>query len=339
MANVLVTGGAGFIGANLVNRLVIEGHNVRVIDNLSTGIAARLARNDSSGMVEFIEADVRDSSAMAKAAIGIDKIYHLAATVGVPLVLADPAECIANNIDGTRSVLAAAKRAGARLVFASSSEVYGFGEDRPLAEDDHRRFGAIATPRWAYGESKAIGEYLCQVAMTQGQPISIVRYFNAYGPGLNKSGLHSVVGALIRDCMSRVPMRIYGDGTQRRCFTYIDDIVAGTIAAMEIDAALGQTLNIGSTVPTSINALSALIGAHCNQDAVPEKRLLPFQAVYGEHFEEASSRSPNMDRTKCIIGFEAQTELSEGIAKTVAWWRSETDSVANEGEGWTTRCH
>lgn len=324
-----MTGGAGFIGANLVNRLINDGHNVRVIDNLSTGLTGRLNRSGFAGSVEFIEGDVRDPLAIAAATAGIDKIYHLAATVGVPLVLADPAECIVNNIDGTRAVLAAAKRVGARLVFASSSEVYGLGDDRPLAEDSQRRFGGISAPRWAYGESKAVGEYLCQAAIARGQSISIVRYFNAYGPGLNKNGLYSVVAALIRDCMNGVPMQIYGDGMQQRSFTYIDDIVAGTIGAMETDGALDQTLNVGSTTLTSIQLLSEVIDTHCNGKVSAERRLRPFRTVYGENFEEARSRSPNMDRSKYIMGFEARTALSDGIARTVAWWRSGIESVAS----------
>lgn len=328
MSKILVTGGAGFIGANLVNRLVNDGHNVRVIDNLSTGLAGRLSITKPAGSLEFIEGDVRDPLAIAAATAGVEKIYHLAATVGVPLVLADPAECIANNIDGTRAVLAAAQRVDARLVFASSSEVYGLGDNGPLAEDGQRRFGGICAPRWAYGESKAIGEYLCQSAIARGQSISIVRYFNAYGPGLNKNGLYSVVAALIRDCINRVPMQIYGDGLQQRSFTYVDDIVAGTISAMETDGALGQTLNVGSTTPTSINVLADVIATHCNAGVPAEKRLLPLQTVYGENFEEAHSRLPNIDRSKAIIGFEARTTLSDGIAKTVAWWRSGTESVA-----------
>ncbi len=321
MAHILVTGGAGFIGANLVDRLIGHGHTVRVVDNLSTGLMDRLGAGGRPNGIEFIHGDIRDSRTMAEAAHGVDRIYHLAATVGVSLVLSDPAECIANIVDGTRSVLAAARQVGARVVFASSSEVYGLGGTQPLAEDDERRFGSTTTARWAYGEAKAIGEYLCQQEISQGHPISIVRYFNAYGPGLNRNGHHSVTAALIHDCLNGAPMRIYGDGTQRRCFTYVDDIVAGTIATMETQAALGQTLNIGATTATSIATLAEHIGEECGWGNAAAVTHVPFKDVYGDRFAESHDRSPNMDRARRVIGFEAETGLRDGIARTVAWWR------------------
>lgn len=315
---ILVTGGAGFIGSNLVDVLMEKEHEVTVLDNLSVGKISNIKHHLKSEQFHFVNGSILDTLTLERLMRQVDLTYHLAAVVGVKYVVEDPLQAIITNVRGTENVLEMAFKYWVKTVIASSSEIYGKSTAVPLHENSDRLLGPTTVNRWSYSDAKAIDEYFALAYAEKGLPVSVVRYFNAYGPRLDPKGYGSVIAKFMTQALHGDPLTIYDNGEQTRCFTYVDDTVKGTIQAAMRPEAAGQVFNIGSNRETSINELANLIVQLTNSPS--EITYIPYSSAYGENFEETRRRVPDVSRAKEILDFEAQTSLEEGLQHTLAWF-------------------
>ena len=317
---VLVTGGAGYIGSHLVDALLKRGDEVLVVDNLSTGKIENIKHLLDQPALHFINDSILNEPLLERFVASMDRIFHLAAAVGVRNILQDPLAAINTNVRGTEVVLGLAFKYWKRVVIASTSEIYGKASHVPFHEDDDRVLGSTGVARWSYSMSKAIDEHFAFAYAAKGLSVSIVRYFNSYGPRLDERGYGSVVANLTRQALRGEPLTVHGDGKQTRCFTYIDDTVAGTLLAGEVKGAIGEAFNIGSTTETSILDLAKLI-----KRITRSKSPIQFQtyeAYYGEGFEDTRRRVPSGEKARRLLGFTPKANLEIGLKKTIAWCRS-----------------
>lgn len=316
---ILVTGGAGVIGSHLVDRLLAQGDEVVVVDNLSTGKLANLQQHLGQPGFHFSKGSILDEDLVAQLMRGCGQVYHLAAAVGVKYVLDDPLAGIITNVRGTEVVLAAAQRQGAPVLVASSSEVYGKGVRVPFAEDDDRLLGPTRVARWWYSAAKALDEHLAFAYAARGLPVVVVRYFNNYGPRLDPQGYGSVVARFITQALAGQPLTIHGDGRQTRCFTYVDDMVRGTILAATTARAAGEAFNLGSDRETSIGELAALIRElTASRSAID---YVDYGRAYGAGFEDPPRRVPDVGKAARLLAFVAATPLETGLRRTIEWMR------------------
>jgi UDP-glucose 4-epimerase len=316
---VLVTGGAGYIGSNLVDALIAGGHHVWVVDNLTTGKIANIKHLLDHDRFRFINDTILSETLMDDLVAQVDQVYHLAAVVGVKHVLDDPLNGIHTNVLGTRVVLEKAFKYWRRTVIASTSEIYGKSTTVPLEEEGDYLVGPTTVPRWSYALSKALDEHIAFAYAAKGLPVSIVRYFNSYGPRLDARGYGSVIARFITQARLGQPMTVFDDGLQSRCFTYIDDTVRGTILAAMCPAALGKAFNIGSDRETQILDLAHMIREMLGSDSKIVQ--VPSHEVFGDRFEETRRRVPAVHRAATILDFCAETPLEEGLERTIAWFR------------------
>jgi UDP-glucose 4-epimerase len=314
---VLVTGGAGFIGSHLVDRLVANGHDVTVIDNLSVGVIDNIAHHLGDDRFHFICDSILNEVTLERLIRKSDQIYHLAAVVGVKYVVEDPLGGILTNVRGTENVLALAHKYWVPTLVASSSEIYGKSTAVPLGEEDDRLLGPTSVGRWSYSDSKAIDEYFAFAYASQGLPVTAVRYFNVYGPRLDPRGYGSVIAKFVTQARLGGPLTIYGDGHQTRCYTFIEDAVEGTVRAANTPAAAGLAFNLGSNRETSVIELSEMIRQRVNPQAAVE--FTSHDQVYGVPFEETSRRVPDVERAARILDFRARVTLEQGLEQTIAW--------------------
>jgi UDP-glucose 4-epimerase len=318
---VLVTGGAGYIGSHLADRLLADGHDVVVLDNLSLGKVANIEHNLHNPRFRFVEGDILDSHLMGQMADECDAVYHLAAIVGVTHVLNDPLQAMKTNVWGTGTVLEEASRRGRRVVLASSSEVYGKSTACPLAEDDDRLLGSTGIARWCYSTAKAMDEHLALAYHRQrGLSVAIVRYFNSYGPRLDPRGYGSVVARFISQALAGEPLTVHADGGQTRCFTYVDDTVEGTVLAGSVPGADGEVLNIARGEEISVLELAETIRQLTGSSS--EIVCVPYEVDYGELFEDTRRRVPAVEKAERILGFKARVALAEGLQRTIDWFRN-----------------
>ncbi|MBO9371715.1 MAG: GDP-mannose 4,6-dehydratase [Chloroflexi bacterium] len=318
---VLVTGGAGFIGSHLVDALMAQGHQVTVLDNLSVGKIANIAHHLGSERFRFINDSILNTATLEPLVRQADLIFHLAAVVGVKYVVEDPLNAIIVNVRGTENVLELAFKYWVRTVIASSSEVYGKSTEVPLREDGDRILGPTTVPRWSYSDAKAIDEYFALAYARKGLPVTVVRYFNAYGPRLDPRGYGSVVARFFTQALRGEPLTVYGDGQQTRSFTYVADTVRGTILAGTVPEAAGEIFNIGSDREVPITDLARRILALTGSPS--EIVYVPHTAAYGPDFEETRRRVPDVRRAREVLGFEAEVPLEEGLRRTLEWFRKE----------------
>jgi UDP-glucose 4-epimerase len=304
--NILVTGGAGFIGSHLVARLLSEGHEVRIIDDLSTGSLSNL-----SGFIDkvtFIEGSILSTNELAEAVTGVDYIFHLAAAVGVFNIVNNPLKSLLTNIRGTENVLELASKDKIPVFFTSSSEVYGKNISDSLKETDNRILGTPVTLRWSYSEAKAIDESLAYAYYTEkGLPTRIVRFFNTVGPRqLGAYGM--VVPRFIKSALTNQPLTIFGNGNQTRCFAHIYDVIDAVISVAFADNTIGKVINIGNDFEISINQLAQKIISET--DSKSEIIYVPYEEAYGDGFEDMERRVPNLDLIKQLVGWKPHRDLS-----------------------------
>ncbi len=308
----LVTGGAGFIGSHLCEALVARGDEVVAFDNLSTGRAENVVSLKGNPRFRLQVADILDERAVATAVEGVERVYHLAAAVGVKLVMEQPISTIVTNTRGTENVLAACATHGSRVLIASSSEVYGkmgSAQAKPLAEDDDWRLGATSTRRWSYACTKALDEFLALAYERERElPVVIVRLFNTVGPR-QRANYGMVIPAFMEAAATGRDLVIHGDGTQTRCFNHVADSVDAIVKLMEAPAALGQVVNVGSDREISINDLARRIIAQCKSDS--KIKHLPYEEVYGRGFEDMERRTPDLAKLREMIGLTRIRDVHE----------------------------
>lgn len=307
----LVTGGAGFIGSHLAQRLLKEGNKVVVVDNLSTGSLKNISDFTRQSQFEFVAGDIRNAELMDRLAEQCDAIFHLAAAVGVKLIAEDPVRTIETNIGGTETVLEAAYKFSRKILIASSSEVYGKNENVPFEEDDDIVLGSTSLSRWSYACSKAIDEFLGLAFYQQyGLKVVIGRFFNTIGP--RQTGRYGmVVPRFVQWALRNEPVLIYGTGRQRRCFCYVQDVVEAVIGLMNCEQAAGKVFNIGSAQEISIEALADKVIEMTGSRS--KKKFVPYEVAYGRPIEDMMRRVPSLERIKKTIGWEPKTNLTDAL--------------------------
>lgn len=320
VASSLVTGGAGFIGSHLVDALLRQGGRVTVLDDLSTGNEGNLAGHAGDPALTFRRGSVLDAELVDDLVGEAELVYHLAAAVGVRHIVADPVSSILTNVRGTENVLAAALRSNVRLLVASTSEIYGKSPAAPFTEGTDRVLGPTWVPRWSYSTAKAIDEHLAFAYAQRGLMMSIVRYFNSYGPRIDERGYGSVIARFAAQALAGKPMTVHGDGRQTRCFTYVEDTVRGTMLAATTPRAVGRVFNIGATEEISITGLAELVRDLLRSSSEIEH--VPYEAYYGPGFEDTCRRIPNASLAREVLGFEAMVDLRLGLERTLAWCRA-----------------
>ncbi len=316
---ILVTGGAGFIGSNLVDVLMEQGHEVTIIDNLSVGKASNIEHHLDSDRFHFVNDSILNVGTLERLIRHTDLIYHLAAVVGPKYVVDDPLGTIVTNVRGTENVLELAFKYWVRSVIASSSEVYGKSTAVPLSEDDDRLLGPTTVGRWSYSDAKAIDEYFALAYAKKGLPIAAVRYFNAYGPRLDPRGYGSVIARFINQALRGDPLTVYDNGQQTRCFTYVADTIEGTMRAATLKQAVGQVFNIGSNHEKTILELAQLVLELTG--SASEIVHVSYESTFGAAFEDTRRRVPDVTRSRDVLGFLAQTPLKDGLRRTLAWFQ------------------
>jgi UDP-glucose 4-epimerase len=312
---VLVTGGAGFIGSHLVDAHLARGDEVVVVDDLSTGRLANIEDHVAAGRIRFLEGKAEDPAVIGPAFEGVELVYHLAAAVGVFTILQHPLASLRTNLDASSAVFERAALAGARTIFASTSEVYGKNEADSLKETDDTTYGATAFSRWLYAVSKATDEFMALAYHEErALPVTVVRLFNTTGP--RQTGAYGmVVPRFVRQALSGQPLTVFGDGAQMRCFTNVVDVVAAMMALAETPAAVGRVVNIGNPREISIRDLAALVLRLTGSSS--QIQLVDYSEAYGQGFEDMRRRAPNVDLLRSLVGFVPETPLEETIAEIV----------------------
>jgi len=320
----LITGGAGFIGSHLAERLLQTGHEVVVIDDLSTGSLGNLEKIKDHRQFEFVYDTVRNPETMHILISRCEIVYHLAAAVGVQLIVNEPVHTIETNIHGTEVVLEVANKFRKKVLLASSSEVYGKSEAAPFKEDDDTVLGSTRFSRWSYACSKAIDEFLGLAYYEQyGLPVVVVRFFNTVGP--RQTGRYGmVIPRLVESALKNEPITIYGSGKQSRCFAFVGDVVDGIISLMNCAKAPGRVYNIGSTEEISIEELADKIIALAGSKS--KKKFISYEQAYGKPFDDMMRRVPSLERVRQTIGYESRTPLEQTLKMVIADIRSRLGS-------------
>jgi UDP-glucose 4-epimerase len=309
---ILVTGGAGFIGSHLCERLMSDGHSVTVIDNFSTGRVSNLASLMDSDNFTFVSGSILDSNVLSPLIEYADYVFHLAAAVGVFNIVNNPLASLLTNIRGTENVLEAAHLTGTPVLITSSSEVYGKNVSETLKESDDRILGSPVTLRWSYSEAKAIDESLAYAYFIERQlETRIVRFFNTVGPRqLGAYGM--VVPRFVKSALAHEPITIYGDGNQTRCFAHVYDVIDAIIRIAFAENTIGKVINIGNNYEISVNELAKKIITETGSRS--KIVYVPYEEAYGNGFEDMERRVPNIDLIKELVGWEPTRDLSTIIA-------------------------
>jgi UDP-glucose 4-epimerase len=324
---VMITGAAGFIGSNLAAELLRRGHEVRGIDNLSQGTRLNLTGVEHHTAFELIEGDVRDEDVVAHAAEGCDAIIHLAA-YKIPRY-SDAYDTLMINGIGSEVVARVAARTGARVVAASTSDVYGKNPTIPFAEDMDSVIGSPDVKRWAYAISKMFEEQLLLACHERfGIDVILLRFFGGYGPHQNLTWWGGPQSVFIEHALDDVPLPLHGDGSQTRSFTYVSDHVEAVIAALTCEAA-NCVINVGATQEISIRELALLVWRLVRGEEEPKIQLVPYE-TFGR-YEDVRRRVPDPQRAKELLGFEARVDLETGLRQTIDWQVERRRVLAQQG--------
>ena len=311
----LITGGAGFIGSHLAERLLELNHDVAVIDDLSTGSIENIAHLKRSPRFSYVVDSITNESMLAEMIDGSDVVFHLAAAVGVKLIVERPVHTIETNVHGTEVVLKHANKKRKLVIIASTSEVYGKSADVPFRENADLVLGPSEKHRWAYACSKLIDEFLALAYWKEKKlPIVVARLFNTVGP--RQTGQYGMVlPTFVRQALAGEPLTVFGDGTQSRSFTYVGDVVDALVALASEPRAVGEVFNIGNRGEISIQHLAERVKALAGSDS--PIRLIPYDQAYEAGFEDMPRRVPDISKLNALIGYEPKVGLEEIIRRVL----------------------
>lgn len=317
---ILITGGAGFIGSHLTDVFLRRGHEVRCLDDLSMGRRENIEHNLADPAFEFLEGDVRDGGAMMSAAEGVDAIVHLAA--GKIPRYTSAYSTLMVNVFGGHAALEAAREHKAKIVMASTSDVYGTGPDLPFRESGPLVLGSSTSRRWAYAVSKLCDEHLAFAYEDEfGVDISIVRFFGAYGERQYPSWWGGPQGVFLEAISRGEPVEIHGDGMQTRCFIHVDDLVEATARVAESEAATGQIINIGAEEEISIVDLARLMHELSGSERELELKFVPYESL-SKNYQDVQRRVPDLTKMQELLDYTPQISLREGLRRLWEWYRT-----------------
>lgn len=317
--NILITGGAGFIGSHCCERFLAQGCTVVAIDDLSTGSIENIRALRRNPNFQFVRETIFNALVMDRLCSQADMVVHLAAAVGVKLIVENPVHTINTNVRGTEIVLTTANRYGCKVLLASTSEVYGKGIKAPFEEDDDCLIGATSHSRWAYAASKTVDEFLALAYHAQfGLPVVIMRFFNTIGP--RQTGQYGmVVPRLVRRALRNEPLEVHGDGEQTRCFVDVEDTLDAIAGLSQEAEAIGQVFNVGSQEEISVNALAQKIiqlTGSCS-----EIHHIPYDQAYAPGFEDMRRRAPSIEKINRLIGYQPKYTLDQSLLRVIEFER------------------
>jgi UDP-glucose 4-epimerase len=319
---ILITGGAGFIGSHLADRLIADGHDVTAVDDLSTGSIKNIKQHQQNGRFKLEVDTILNAALMDDLVSKCDRIYHMAAAVGVKLIMNRPVETLETNVKGTEMVLSIANKYKKKVLIASTSEVYGKimngNNSPPLKEEADRLMGATTKRRWAYACSKAFDEFLALAYHEEKKlPVIIARLFNTVGP--RQTGQYGMVlPNFVQKALIGKPIIIYGDGSQSRSFTHIADVVEALVRLMEEPAAVGQVINVGNKEEITIRDLALMVKKMTASASEIEN--ISYDRAYGPGFEDMQRRSPDITKLRNLIGYEPQHDLRSIVQSVIDFY-------------------
>ena len=317
----LITGGAGFIGSHLTDALLARGDNVIVLDQLSTGRHQNLDAVQAHPGFRFVQGSVLDELIVDEVVSEADVVVHLAAAVGVKLLLDQPLSCLTHNIRGTEVVIDAAHRYDRKILIASTSEIYGKNGGGPLSEDSDRVLGPPTKARWAYSTAKAVNEIMAYAYHREkGLASIVVRFFNTVGPRQSPS-YGMVIPRIVRQAVAGEPVTVYGDGAQSRCFCHVRDVVRALTSLLDEPAAVGDVFNIGGEQEMSILGLANRVKELAGSDS--QVTLVPYDQAYGAGFDDMRKRVPDTTKLRTLIGWAPVHTLDDILTETIAEARAE----------------
>ena len=322
----LVTGGAGFIGSHVADSILGAKHQVTALDNVSTGSRDNVAHLFDNPAFSLVEGSIMDADLVDRLAAEHDVVVHLAAAVGVKLIVERPLESLLTNIRGTENVLDAAARYGRRTLLTSTSEIYGKNATGPVAEDADRILGSPFVARWSYSTSKAVDEILAHAYWEdRGLETIVVRLFNCVGP--RQSGdFGMVVPTFVRQALRGDPLTVHGDGQQQRSFCHVQDTVAALLALLETPDAAGNVYNVGA--PNEITMEQLAKEVMVRTDSTSELRLIPYERAYGDGFEDMERRVPDITRIRRLTGWSPTRSLDDILNDVIAYERRRVEAPA-----------
>ncbi len=326
---ILITGGAGFVGSHLADKLIAQGHEITVIDDLSTGRYTNIAHLEGADRFRLIIDSVLNQSLMEDLIRETDRVYHMASAVGVRLIMEQPVKTIETIFHGTDVILKFCSRYRKRVLIPSTSEVYGKGASVPFREEDDLLTGATDKHRWAYACAKTLDEFLALAHWKESRlPVAVVRLFNTVGP--RQTGQYGmVVPRFVHAAIKNEPITVHGDGTQSRCFGHVGDVVEGLAKMLDIPECFGQVVNLGNEEEVSIKALAEraieLTGSRS------EIRYLSYDEAYGDGFEDMRRRVPSLEKAKRLIGYQPTRTLTDIINDVAAEYRNEVGTANSNG--------
>lgn len=317
--HILVTGGAGFIGSHLCRTLLAQGHQVDVLDDLSTGHLGNLEGLENGRSMRVFTGSVNDAALVDRLVRGADYVYHLASAVGVRLIIDQPVHTIESIVGGTEVVLQACNRYRKPFLLTSTSEVYGKGSRVPFSEDDDTVMGPTSTRRWSYACAKALDEFLALAYWVENRlPVTVVRLFNTVGP--RQTGQYGmVIPTLVEQALLGKPITVYGDGTQSRCFTHVSDIVGALNKLRDVPEARGQVINLGNSQEVTILELAERIKALTG--SASEIQIIPYDKAYGPGFEDMHRRVPSIEKAGRILGYHPSKSLDQILEDVIEFKR------------------
>lgn len=315
---ILITGGAGFIGSHLAEKLLKEGHEVRIVDNLSTGRLDNIESLKGNGSFRYKIGSILNRELLEKMMEGVDQVYHLAAAVGVKYIIENPLLSLKTNIVGTDNVLELANKYKAKVLITSTSEIYGKNEKVPFSEEDDRILGSTHISRWGYSDSKAIDEFMALAYYREKRlPVVIVRLFNTVGPRqMGQYGM--VLPKFIKSALLDQPLVVYGSGKQTRCFADVSDVVDALIKLMNTPKCEGEIFNIGTTEAISIEDLAKKVREMCKSKSRIE--YMSYEDAFEEGFEDMMNRMPSLNKAKEYIGYEPRLKLDAIINRMIEYY-------------------